>query len=527
MLVPARSRVTLVDVLTWRAGAAAGALAAVALAVVAWSGPAAAAGPAASVGAGEVVGGPDLGSRGIVVRPAAGSTPLPTIDADTWLVADLTTGQVLAAKGAHTRVLPASTLKTLTSVTLMPKLDPSTVVTASEFDVHAVGSHVGLVVGGTYTVRDLWNALLLPSANDAASALAEADGGFAKTVAEMTQMAHHLQADDTTPKTPSGLDTPGQLSSAYDMALIARAALQIPDFNTVTMTMNYDFPGKPVAPGATRSTYKIYTENRLLRHHYRGTIGGKTGFTSLAHRTFWGAASRGGHTIVVTLFQIHEPTETAARKLLDWGFVNTGRVTPVGTLVAPLADAATSDPAASPATGGGGPTNASGRSSTAAAALPWKKVGLALTVLVGLGVGLLWWRRRAGDPADPGARPASPADPLDDRPAEPRPQVRPAAVRTSSVVVSGPHGTAPEPLPTSDAAPGPVSVQVAASVQVGPTDGAEAPTDTAPVEPDAAATPPPPVPAPVADAPVATPPVAPPGSGNVRVITPPSRPSDS
>jgi len=199
-------------VLTRTRGAAAGAIAAVALVAVASTAPASAT-PAASSRGSEVVGGPDLGSRGIVVRPAAGSTPLPAVGADTWLVADLTTGQVLAAKGAHTRVLPASTLKTLTSVTLMPKLDRSSIVTASEFDVHADGSHVGLVVGGTYTVWDLWNGLLLPSANDAAAALSEANGGFGKTVAEMAAMAHHLQANDTTPKTPSGLDTPGQYSS--------------------------------------------------------------------------------------------------------------------------------------------------------------------------------------------------------------------------------------------------------------------------------------------------------------------------
>ena len=71
-------------------------------------------------------------------------------------------------------------------------------------------------------------------------------------------------------------------------------------------------------------------------HGYKGAIGGKTGFTSLAHRTYWGAASRGGHTLVVTLFQIHEPTEAAARKLLNWGFANLATVTPVGTLVGPL-----------------------------------------------------------------------------------------------------------------------------------------------------------------------------------------------
>jgi hypothetical protein len=120
------------------------------------------------------------------------------------------------------------------------------------------------------------------------------------------------------------------------MALIAHAAMQIPDFRTVTMTKYYQFPGKMPAAGHTRSTFQIYTENRLLRHNFKGVAGGKTGFTSLAHRTFWGAAERNGHLLVATLFQIHEPTETAAEHLLNWGFANLGKVAPVGTLVAPV-----------------------------------------------------------------------------------------------------------------------------------------------------------------------------------------------
>ena len=167
--------VTLVDVVTpVRANAAGASAVAVVLAAAAFLAAPAAAAPVrapASARAADVVGGPQLAAPGIVVHGLAGAKPLPKVDADTWVLADLTTGDVLAAKGAHTRVLPASTLKTLTSVTLMPKLDRTTVVTATEVDTHAVGSHVGLVAGATYTVWDLWNGLLLPSANDAASAL--------------------------------------------------------------------------------------------------------------------------------------------------------------------------------------------------------------------------------------------------------------------------------------------------------------------------------------------------------------------
>jgi len=454
----------------------------------------------------EVVGGPDLAAPGIVVRPGPGMSRLPTIDADTWLLADLTTGQVLAAKGAHTKVLPASTLKTLTAVTLMPKLDKKQVVTATYEQAKADGGHVGIVPGATYSVWDLWHGLLLPSANDAAAALADANGGMTATVRDMQAMAASLQADDTTVKNDSGLDAPGQVSSAYDMALFARAALAIPDFAKVTKTFHYSFPGRPVRGTATRKTYQIYTQNRLLIHGYKGTLGGKTGFTSLAHRTYWGAASRGGHVLVVTLFQIHEPTETAAKSLLNWGFANLAKVTPVGSLVGPRdasspAPTAAATPSQAPAAGGG--TTASGGSTTSASTgAPWKPVAL-VVVLVGLAAGaFLWWRRR--HPADVAPSPTSVLAPSTPAPVAPRPAH--AAARTSpSVVVSGRH--------RADTPATPVAATSAAEAVAVETPAVDAAVTAAPA-----------VEAPAEQAPVAEKPVAEPRTGgHVRIITPPGR----
>jgi D-alanyl-D-alanine carboxypeptidase (penicillin-binding protein 5/6) len=418
VLVPARRGVTLVDVLTPSRGAAVrtcltGAVLALAALLAAPLAAAAVPGGTTARGA-EVVGGPELAAPGIVVTPLAGAAPLPAIDADTWLLADLTTGEVLAAKGPHTKVLPASTLKTLTAVTLMPKLDKEQVVTATWKQARADGGHVGIVPGATYSVWDLWHGLLLPSANDAAAALADTNGGMAATVRDMQAMATHLQATDTTVKNDSGLDAKGQVSSAYDMALFARAALEIPDFRTVTKTFHYPFPGRPVKAGAPRKTYQIYTQNRLLINGYKGVIGGKTGFTSLAHRTYWGAATRGGHTLVVTLFQIHEPTETAARALLDWGFANRSKVAPVGTLVAPVeaSSPGSTAQATASAVGGGGTTASGGTTSASSGGIPWKPVAAVVLVLALVAAGVLWWRRRnpAGDPLPHGSHePAAPA----------------------------------------------------------------------------------------------------------------------
>ena len=438
--------------LTFRRAAATGALACVTALLLAVGAPTSASGasPASTAALAttstrgtDTVGGPALAAPGIVVHRTSKSTPLPAVQADSWLLADLTTGEVLAAKGAHHRALPASMLKTLTAVTLMPVLDPSTIVTATDAQARADGGHVGIVPGATYSVWDLWHGLLLPSANDAAAALADANGGMAVTVAQMQAKAAYLHADDTTVRNNSGLDNPAQLSSAYDMALFARAAMQIADFRTVTQSISYDFPGRPVKPGETRHTYKIYSQNRLLLHGYRGTVGGKTGFTSLAHRTFWGAATRGGHTLLVTLFQIKDPTEKAARALLDWGFANVDAVVPVGTLVEPgvaVSPSASPTPAASePATSGG--TSAAGTSPQGSRfQIPWVPVGAVVLVL---GLVAAWWRRRSG---------AEPWESLPDESAAgaasvlPTPSTtssRPAAQRTSSVIVTSPARRTP------------------------------------------------------------------------------------
>jgi len=74
----------------------------------------------------------------------------------------------------------------------------------------------------------------------------------------------------------------------------------------------------------------------LLFSGYRGAMGVKTGYTTLAGRTFVGAAKRGGETLIVTMMGIGEDTDTAAEQLLNWGFAHSGQVQPVGGLVAPI-----------------------------------------------------------------------------------------------------------------------------------------------------------------------------------------------
>ncbi len=285
-------------------------------------------GPAAAASA-PVVGGPLLGSHGTVVRRLPGAPALPRhITAHSWLVADMNSGQVLAARGAHEKYLPASTLKTLTALTLLPRLSQQATFKATYQDAVVDGTRVGLVPGHRYSIHKLFQAMLMVSANDAADALAQANGGFTKTLREMNDEARVLQADDTHAVTPSGLDGRGESMSAYDMALIARAAMQLPKFRRFVQTTASNMP----APH--HKHYQIYTHNYLLTT-YPGDLGGKNGYTVAADATYWTVARRDGHTILITLMDANPDFWPDARALLQWGFAADGAVRPVGELVPP------------------------------------------------------------------------------------------------------------------------------------------------------------------------------------------------
>jgi serine-type D-Ala-D-Ala carboxypeptidase (penicillin-binding protein 5/6) len=281
---------------------------------------------------GSTVGGEDLDARGVVVDDDA--PPLPAgLAAAGWLVADAETGEVLAARDPHGRYYPASTLKTLTLLTLLPVLDQREVVAATAEDEQVEGSRVGIVVGGRYTVGLLFQALILQSGNDAANALARTAGGVEETVEAMNETAEELGAFDTVAGSPSGLDVAGQSSSPYDLALIFRALLEEPGAVEILRTPTAQMPPVPNrSPG-----YQIQNENPLLAN-YPGAIGGKTGFTDAARHTFVGAAERGDRVLLVSVMDTENVPLRAAEQaalLLDWGFALPDDVDGVGELVDP------------------------------------------------------------------------------------------------------------------------------------------------------------------------------------------------
>lgn len=336
------------------------------------------------------IGGPLMASRGVVVHePADGARPLPDIPASAWVIANAGTGQVLAARDPHGEFGPASTLKVLTAVTLIPLLNPNGMVVASRLATSQQPTSAYLITGRAYRVSDLFRALLLISGNDAAVALAQGTGSLTRGIALINAEARHLQADDEVAKTPNGLPAAGQVTSAYDEALIARQALAMPAF------MNYDSTLAARLELAPHHWETMVNQNYLLTR-YRGGIGGKIGWTVESEATYVGLARRNGVPLIATVLHCTSLQEiTSAEQLLDWGFAMNGRVRPVGTLVSPLTATAavthvrsvarpTRVALSSPQPGGGG----------SAASYGLAAGGLAVAAL-GLG-GLARTRRRPG-----------------------------------------------------------------------------------------------------------------------------------
>ncbi|WP_069163623.1 D-alanyl-D-alanine carboxypeptidase family protein [Nocardia altamirensis] len=286
------------------------------------------------------IGGARLAECGVVLPK--GAPPVPQdISATAWQVSDLDSGEVLAAKDPHGRYRPASTIKVLLATIALRTLDLNKVIVGTEDDANADGTRVGIGPGGHYSNRQLMQALIMASGNDAAHAIASQLGGETATVAKMNELAKSLRALDTRTATPSGLDGPGMSTSAYDLSVLFREAMTIPLFAELIHTEQVDFPGfpaNPTIPGdKDRPGFPIGNDNHLL-YDYEGALGGKTGYTDDARQTFVAAAQRNGRRLVVTLLQADvrplRPSDQAAR-LLDYGFA-LPKGSAIGTL--PTAD---------------------------------------------------------------------------------------------------------------------------------------------------------------------------------------------
>ncbi|BBZ38464.1 D-alanyl-D-alanine carboxypeptidase family protein [Mycobacterium conspicuum] len=254
----------------------------------------------------------------VEVQPA-GSMPIPDGPAQTWIVADMDSGQILAARDPDVIHPPASTIKVLLALVALDELNPNSTVVADVADTEVECNCVGIKPFRSYTARQLLDGLLLVSGNDAANTLAQMLGGPNAAVAKMNAKAASLGATNTHASTPSGLDGPGGpgATTAHDLAVIFRAAMGNPMFAQITAEPSATFP-------TDHGDEPIVNQDELLQR-YPGALGGKTGYTDAARKTFVGAAARGGRRLVIAMmYGLVKPGGPTywdqAASLFDWGF---------------------------------------------------------------------------------------------------------------------------------------------------------------------------------------------------------------
>jgi D-alanyl-D-alanine carboxypeptidase (penicillin-binding protein 5/6) len=226
----------------------------------------------------------------------------------------------------------------------------------SQSAANAEGSAVGLLAGAKYTVDDLFQALMLVSGNDAAAALAQADGGIAHTVAAMNSKILQLGGYDTVVQTPSGLDGWTQLTSAYDMALVLRAVVAQPRLIAYDRLTSAAYGPRTSKYGSV-GAYEFDNQSIPFLKTVPGALLAKIGFTDAARHTYLAADRRNGRTLGVIFLRDEKlPLDQyqQAAELFDWGFALKPTVAAVGVLAGPIsavkpAKPATSAAAATPA----------------------------------------------------------------------------------------------------------------------------------------------------------------------------------
>ncbi len=228
------------------------------------------------------------------------------------VVVDGDSGALLYAKNAHTRLAQASTTKIMTAIVAIERgrlEDRVTVDVDSERLYLTTESTVmGLMPGQTVTLETLLYGLMLSSGNDAAIAIAKhVAGSEARFVEMMNEKARALGLQDTQFRNPHGLDAVGHYSSAYDLTMLSRYAMQNPTFYSLSATRHWNADG-----------FDLWNLNKFLAS-YPGADGVKPGFTDDAGRCLVGSAVRDNHRVFVTVLRSADPTADA-RDLFDYTF---------------------------------------------------------------------------------------------------------------------------------------------------------------------------------------------------------------
>lgn len=261
----------------------------------------------------------------VIPFPVAWAAP-PTVDAAAYILVDPATGETLAQRAPDRKLPMASTTKIMTALVALDRAeldDRVTVPPAAE----AIGGSTGFLrAGETLTVRDLLTALLVPSGNDAAIALAQGVGGSQEAfVALMNERAAAIGLTGTRYANPHGLDEPGHHSTVRDMVRLGIVAMRDPVLRGIVGSRTARIPG-PFGEGT-----RFYESENALLDIDPDADGIKTGMTDGAGYSLMARARRPGLGVTLQAALIGSPSSESrardAKRLLDWGFSNYAKAT--------------------------------------------------------------------------------------------------------------------------------------------------------------------------------------------------------
>ena len=240
----------------------------------------------------------------------------PSIKGRSGILVDLDTGEILWQKVPNLELAPASLTKVLTSLVALENFSPGqeVTVTSGALGQSSADTLMGLKAGQTLTVEELLDGMLLPSGDDAASAIAGDTVGDARFVAAMNAQVAALGLDNSHFTATAGLDDPGLYSSAYDLAVIADYTYQrFPLFDQIVNSRSITLPASALHPA-----YHLRNLDALLQD-YPAAVGIKPGWTGNAGACLIGMAVRGGHHLLAVLLSANYPARLESQ-LFDWGF---------------------------------------------------------------------------------------------------------------------------------------------------------------------------------------------------------------
>lgn len=250
----------------------------------------------------------------------------PQIASDAAIVIDAETGTVLYEKNSTAAMYPASTTKLMTALLALENTTLRETVTVSHnavYDIDVDSSRIWVDVGEELSMEDALYALMLPSANDLAYAIAEHISGTMPAFAErMTTRAKELGCTNTQFLNPHGLDEEGHYTCAADLAKIMQVLVKNSTFLKISGSKNHEIPPTNLCD---ESRWVLNT-HLMIRgtYSYNGVIAGKTGHTDLAGANLVTCAKRGNMTLISVIMKAPDDTalydDTAA--LLDYGFDN-------------------------------------------------------------------------------------------------------------------------------------------------------------------------------------------------------------